>query len=105
MIQKVRHNSFIDNAVTPEPEMTEAIYTKQTIEQAAAANILRLGAHLSVAEQLKRIRSAIADCDRFIAKEGPRDPELRPADMQKTLDFTIQHRLNLLAAVAALEAR
>jgi hypothetical protein len=85
--------------------MTEAIYSKQTIEQAAAANILRRGAHLSVAEQLKRIRSAIADCDRFIAKEGPRDPALRPAETQKTLDFTIQHRLNLLAAVAALEAQ
>lgn len=45
----------------------------------------------------RRILAAIAECDAYIAKEGPRSSDLRPAETQKLLDFYIAHRSNLLA--------
>jgi hypothetical protein len=47
-------------------------------------------------EQARRIRDAIADCDRFIAKEDPRRADLRPADIQKHLDFCKSHKVKLM---------
>jgi hypothetical protein len=44
-----------------------------------------------------QITSAIADCNRFIAKEEPRTAHLRPADMQHHLEFCYAHRIKLLA--------
>jgi len=43
-----------------------------------------------------RLRSAIKECDVYIAKEGPRDPALRPAWAQQALDHAIMHRHRLL---------
>jgi hypothetical protein len=51
--------------------------------------------------QINSIRSAIADCDRFIAKEGPRNPSLRPADVAKLLEWTIAHRAKLVGMLEA----
>ena len=51
---------------------------------------------------LRSIRQSIDDCDRFIAKEGPRDPSLRPAAVQATLDCYIAHRAKLQAMQATL---
>jgi hypothetical protein len=52
-------------------------------------------------DQNRRILEAIADCDKFIAKESSRNPSLRPADIQKTLDFYIQHRSHLIEMLQA----
>lgn len=52
------------------------------------------------AQQVKRILEAIGDCDQFIAKEGPRNPDLRPADMQQHLDFCIAHKQKLIDMLA-----
>ena len=48
----------------------------------------------------KRILQAVAECDRFIAKEGPRAAGLRPASIQKTLDHYVTHRARLIGALA-----
>jgi hypothetical protein len=53
------------------------------------------------AYQEKKILDAIADCERFIAKESPRDPTIRPDDMKKHLDFCIKHKEKLIAMLAA----
>ena len=55
-------------------------------------------------DKARRITQAIAECDRFIAKEGSRNPALRPADSQQTLDFTIGHKAKLEAMLAEAEA-
>lgn len=55
--------------------------------------------HSRTSNEGRRILSAIADCDRFIAKESPRRADLRPADIQKTLDFYVAHRARLVAAL------
>ena len=47
-------------------------------------------------ERSRRILQAIEECDRFINKESPRDPELRPAETQKILDSYINHRAKLV---------
>lgn len=47
-------------------------------------------------EQGRRIREAIADCDRFIAKEESRRADLRPADVQQHLDFCKSHKIKLM---------
>lgn len=47
------------------------------------------------AYHISKIKNAIADCDRFIAKEEPRDASLRPADMQQHLDFCKAHKAKL----------
>lgn len=52
-------------------------------------------------DQERRVIEAIAECDRYIAKEGPRNAELRPADAQQHLDFCISHREKLILMLAA----
>lgn len=51
-------------------------------------------------EHQHRILDAIADCDRFIAKEEPRRADLRPADVQKMLDHAITHRAAMIRMLA-----
>jgi len=51
-------------------------------------------------QQISSIRSAIADCNRYIAKESARDADLRPAETAKLLDWYIAHRAKLLAMLA-----
>lgn len=56
--------------------------------------------------KLSRIRQAIEECDRYIAKESPRDPALRPAEIASLLAHTIAHRdwlIQLESEQAALE--
>ncbi|WP_341667376.1 hypothetical protein [Alcaligenes sp. SDU_A2] len=48
----------------------------------------------------KRILSAIADCDRYIAKEGARAADLRPAEIQRRLAYYISHRDKLAGMLA-----
>ena len=48
------------------------------------------------ADMARRIRGAIEDCNRFIAKEEPRAAHLRPADVAKHLEFCKAHRAKLL---------
>lgn len=45
--------------------------------------------------QISKINDAIADCDRFIAKEEPRPAATRPADMQQHLDYCKSHKERL----------
>jgi len=52
-----------------------------------------------------RIAKAINECDRYIAKEGPRDPELRPPDIKKLLDFYIEHRESLVSMLDEINNR
>lgn len=56
---------------------------------------------LKTAEAQRRIHQAIADCDRFIAKEEGRAADIRPASVQQHLDFCIAHRVKLQNALAA----
>ena len=51
-------------------------------------------------QQISSIQSAIQDCDRYIAKEGARDANLRPAEIAKLLDWYMAHRAKLLAMLA-----
>ena len=48
-----------------------------------------------------KINQAIADCDRFIAKEQAQSADLRPADVAKMLDFYIAHRAKLIKMLEA----
>lgn len=48
-------------------------------------------------QQKTSIQAAIADCNRYIAKEGARSADLRPAQVAKLLDWYIAHRAKLLA--------
>jgi hypothetical protein len=48
-----------------------------------------------------KINQAIADCDRFIAKEQAQAADLRPADVAKMLDFYIAHRAKLIKMLEA----
>lgn len=50
-------------------------------------------------DQERRVVEAIADCDRYIAKERARSPSLRPADVQKRLDWHIEHRAKLISMI------
>lgn len=49
----------------------------------------------------RRILEAIAECDRYIAKEGPRAADLRPAWAAQHLAFCQQHRLKLIEMLAS----
>jgi hypothetical protein len=51
-------------------------------------------------EQRRRVIDALCETDRFIAKESLRNPNTRPADMQKCLESYIGHRAKLLAMLA-----
>jgi hypothetical protein len=47
-------------------------------------------------DETRRVIEAIAECDKFIAKEQPRNAALRPAEVQQHLDFCIAHRAKLV---------
>jgi hypothetical protein len=49
------------------------------------------------ADRRQRIATAIAECDRYIAKESPRAADLRPADVADRLAYYIAHRAKLVA--------
>lgn len=51
--------------------------------------------------QINSIRSAIADCDRFISKETARGAYNRPADVAKLLEWYVAHRAKLAAMIEA----
>lgn len=51
--------------------------------------------------RIKQIKSAIAECDRFIAKEDHRNADLRPSDVQQHLDFCKSHKSKLQAMLGA----
>lgn len=55
-----------------------------------------LTAEETSASHVRRIVEAIAECDRYIAKEEPRDASLRPADVAKRLEFYKAHRAKLV---------
>jgi hypothetical protein len=50
---------------------------------------------MNTTSQTSRIIQAIAECQRFIDKEEPRIASLRPADVQKHLDFCKAHMVKL----------
>jgi hypothetical protein len=52
-------------------------------------------------EKTRRILEAIADCDRYIAKEEPRRADLRPADVAKHLEFCKAHKAKLIGMLAS----
>lgn len=45
--------------------------------------------------QTSRILEAMAECDRFIAKEEPRAADLRPAKVAQHLEFCKIHKTRL----------
>lgn len=53
------------------------------------------------ASQALRTERAIAECDRYIALEGARAADLRPANVQATLDSYIAHRAKLAQQLTA----
>lgn len=50
------------------------------------------------------LKAGINDCQRFIDREGSRDPLLRPAKEQQHLDYCIAHKQALHDAIAQLQA-
>lgn len=48
-----------------------------------------------------RAKQAIAECDRFIAKEEKRNPATRPADVQKYLEFCKTRRAEMASLLLA----
>lgn len=44
----------------------------------------------------EQIIIGISQCNRFIKMESPRNPDLRPAEVQETLDHAIQHKAKLI---------
>jgi hypothetical protein len=52
------------------------------------------------ADQARRVRESIAECDRDIAREAPRDADLRPVDVRERLDFYRAHRARLVTMLA-----
>jgi hypothetical protein len=52
-------------------------------------------------DQERRVIEAIGDCDRFIEREEKRSADLRPADVAKHLEFCKQHKVKLIAMLAA----
>lgn len=48
----------------------------------------------------RKIVEALAETQRFIDKESVRNPSLRPADVQKTLDFYVAHKAKLETMLA-----
>ena len=52
-------------------------------------------------EQIRKIRQAVQECDRYIAIEGPRAADLRPAKIAVQLAFYIQHRADLMEVLAS----
>ena len=52
-------------------------------------------------QQIKSVQGAIADCNRYIAKEEPRSADLRPADVAELLAFYKSHRAKLIEMLRA----
>ncbi|WP_434695200.1 hypothetical protein J3P89_18300 [Pseudomonas sp. Z1-14] len=46
-------------------------------------------------DHIRRIKDAIAECDRFISKEDVRNPSLRPSEATQLLSFYIEHKATL----------
>ena len=67
------------------------------LEQSSAKNALQQSL---TPNTRRKILDAIKDCDRFIAKEAPRDASLRPADMAQHLAYCYTHRETLLQRLA-----
>ena len=60
-------------------------------------------ANREYAEQIaSRMRSAIVECEAFIAKESMRRADLRPAGMQECLDLYRVHMENMRASLETL---
>ncbi len=53
----------------------------------------------------RRVLEAIAECDRYIAKESPRSADLRPIEIAARLDFSRSHRQKLLNVLHAADQR
>lgn len=53
------------------------------------------------ADHKRKILDVIADCDRYIAREEPRNPTLRPADVAQRLEWYKAHRQKLIGMLAA----
>jgi hypothetical protein len=47
-----------------------------------------------------KIMQAIAECNHYIALEGARSADLRPASIQKLLEWYVAHRARLLAMLS-----
>lgn len=45
--------------------------------------------------QVRKIKTAIAECDAYIQRESKRSADLRPISTQKMLDYMINHRARL----------
>lgn len=58
---------------------------------------------MSPQQTIARLQQAVAECDRYIAKESPRAPELRPVEIQALLAYYIAHRATLQLQINALE--
>lgn len=56
----------------------------------------------SLRERDRRILQAISECDAFIDRESPRRADLRPAEVQRTLDFYIAHKQALINRLAGV---
>jgi hypothetical protein len=50
--------------------------------------------------EITKIKQAISECDRYIAKESPRREDLRPQEIKELLAFYISHRAKLQAMIA-----
>lgn len=51
-------------------------------------------------DEERRVIEAIADCDRYIAKESPRNPDTRPTEAAQHLEFCIAHKAKLIGMLA-----
>lgn len=50
-------------------------------------------------EYVRRVKEAIAECDRYISLESPRSADLRPPEIAKRLEFYINHRAKLVTLI------
>ena len=51
-------------------------------------------------QEIRKVNEAIAECDRYIAKEGPRSADLRPEWAAKHLEFCKNHKAKLISMLA-----
>ena len=65
-----------------------------------AARVYGMNSSKLTEQRKASIRSAIDDCNNYIAKEGARSADLRPAEIAKRLEWYIAHRAKLLAMLA-----
>lgn len=57
---------------------------------------------MTTAEQIRRLTTALVQCNRFIAIESAKSADLRPAETQQLLDCYLVHRDRLQSQMAAL---